>query len=222
MKNKLVITNDGSHSLFNSDVNETYHSKHGAIVEAEHVFIKNGLLSENKKEFTILEVGFGTGLNALLTSHHSKLKKISISYNAIELYPILKTDYSKLNFTKLIGIDNSELLDIHDSKWEQEHKIHEYFKLLKNRIDLEEYSTSSKFDIIFFDAFSPEKQPNLWSENIFKKMHKILKNDGFLVTYCAKGSVKRTMKSVGFEIIVLDGPPGKRQMTRANKNIIQK
>jgi len=222
MDNKLVITNDGSHSIFNAEVNETYHSKHGAIVEAEHVFIKNGLLAENKKQFNILEVGFGTGLNALLTAQKAKQKNIAVNYHAIELYPVPKESYMQLNFTALIGEESSELLKLHDCSWGTEHEIHEYFKLTKNEISLEDYKSDTKFDIIYFDAFSPEKQPNLWNAEIFQNMHNLLKEEGFLITYCAKGVVKRIMKAVGFEIVVLDGPPGKRQMTRANKSIAQK
>jgi tRNA U34 5-methylaminomethyl-2-thiouridine-forming methyltransferase MnmC len=222
MGNNLVITNDGSHSIFNPEINETYHSKHGAIVEAEYVFIKNGLLAENKKQFNILEIGFGTGLNALLTAQKARQKNILVNYHGIELYPVETVNYTQLNFCELIGIDNSELLKLHECNWETENKIHDFFKLTKNKIALEDYTSNSKFDIIYFDAFSPEKQPQLWTDEIFKNMHNLLKRDGFLVTYCAKGIVKRSMKRVGFEIIVLDGPPGKRQMTRANKSISQK
>jgi tRNA U34 5-methylaminomethyl-2-thiouridine-forming methyltransferase MnmC len=222
MSNKLVITNDGSHSIFNPEVNETYHSKHGAIVEAEYVFIKNGLLAENKKQFSILEVGFGTGLNALLTAQKAQQKKIAINYHGIELYPVPKESYIQLNFTELIGEEKSKLLNLHECNWEEEHVINKFFKLTKNEIALENYTSKTKFDIIYFDAFSPEKQPELWTAEVFQNMYDLLKEDGFLVTYCAKGVVKRTMKTVGFEIIVLDGPPGKRQMTRANKTTSQK
>ena len=222
MTNKIVITNDGSHSIYNPEVNETYHSKHGAIVEAEYVFIKNGLLAENKKQFSILEVGFGTGLNALLTAQKAQQKKISINYHGIELYPVPKESYSQLNFTELIGEKKSKLLQLHECEWEKEHIINNFFKLTKNEIALENYTSKTKFDIIYFDAFSPEKQAELWTAEVFQNMYNLLNEDGFLVTYCAKGVVKRTMKSVGFEIIVLDGPPGKRQMTRANKTTSQK
>ena len=222
MRNKLVITNDGSHSIFNTEMNECYHSKHGAIVEAEHVFIKNGLLAENKKQFNILEIGFGTGLNALLTAQKAKKKNISVNYHGIELYPIETANYIQLNFCELIGADNSELLKLHECNWETENKIHDFFKLTKNNISAEKYETNTRFDIIYYDAFSPEKQPELWDQSIFKKMHHFLKEDGFLVTYCAKGVDKRTLKAVDFEVISLDGPPGKRQMTRANKSISQK
>ena len=222
MTNKLVITNDGSHSIFNPEVNETYHSKHGAIVEAEYVFIKNGLLVENKKKINILEIGFGTGLNALLTAQKAQQKKIDINYHGIELYPVPKESYSQLNFTELIGEKKSKLLQLHECNWEEEHVINNFFKLTKNEIALENYTSKTKFDIIYFDAFSPEKQAELWTAEVFQNMYNLLNKDGFLVTYCAKGVVKRTMKAVGFEIIVLDGPPGKRQMTRANKITSQK
>ena len=222
MTNKLVITNDGSHSIFNPEVNETYHSKHGAIVEAEYVFIKNGLLAENKKQFNILEVGFGTGLNALLTAQKAQQKRIVVNYHGIELYPVPIESYIQLNFTKLIGEEKSKLLQLHECKWEKEHIINNFFKLTKNEIALENYTNKTKFDIIYFDAFSPEKQAELWTAEIFQNMYNLLNEDGFLVTYCAKGVVKRTMKAVGYEIVVLDGPPGKRQMTRANKTTSQK
>jgi tRNA U34 5-methylaminomethyl-2-thiouridine-forming methyltransferase MnmC len=221
VKNKLVITNDGSHSIFNPEINECYHSKHGAIVEAEHVFIRNGFSTVNKPYLNILEIGFGTGLNTLLTSQKAIQKEITVDYQTIELYPVIEDNYSKLNFTDLIGIEQNELLKLHTTQWEKKCKINEFFSLTKFKTDLENYTSESKFDIIYFDAFSPEKQPELWTNTIFMKMHNYLKEDGFLVTYCAKGIVKRTMKSVGFKIIVLDGPPGKRQMTKANKLILK-
>ena len=218
MKNKLVITNDGSHSIFNSKINECYHSKHGSIVEAEHVFIKHGLSAVNKTKLNILEVGFGTGLNALLTYQKTSQRSINVNYHTIETHPIEEKIYKQLNFTDLIGLEQEDLLKIHNCSWDVEHVISPYFKIKKNHTALEKYNTDIRFDIIYFDAFSPDKQEELWTKKIFENMYKILKNDGFLVTYCAKGIVKRTMKSVGFEVVVLDGPPGKRQMTRCNRS----
>ena len=221
MKNndKLVITNDGSHTIFNSKLNECYHSKHGAIVEAEHVFIRNGLFASIKSKLDILEVGFGTGLNALLTYQQAERKLITVNYHTIELFPIAKEKYTKLNFSELIGVKKEKLLNLHTCSWGENHKLNSHFSIYKNQIALEKYNSNIKFDIIYFDAFSPEKQPELWNKNIFKKMHDLLNLNGILVTYCAKGSVKRTMRSVGFEIEVLDGPPGKRQMTRVKKSL---
>ena len=222
MENKIITTNDGSHSIFNSNIKECYHSKHGAIVEAEHVFIKNGFSAIKKDNLFILEIGFGTGLNTLLTYQKAEQRSINVKYHCIELYPVKQKHYIQLNFGELIGISKEILLEIHESKWEEEYRLSPFFKLKKQLISLQEYDTSIKFDIIYFDAFSPNKQPELWSKNIFKKMYYLLKNNGILVTYCAKGEVKRIMKEIGFEIDVLDGPPGKRQMTRGRKNIIER
>jgi tRNA U34 5-methylaminomethyl-2-thiouridine-forming methyltransferase MnmC len=222
MDNKIVVTNDGSHSIFNAEINECYHSKHGAIVEAEHVFIRNGFSAANKSKLNILEVGFGTGLNALLTYQKAVQKSIEVNYQTMELFPVKEEQYIQLNFADLIGLEKKELLILHSCAWEATKKISPYFTLTKKHTSLEKYNSKITFDIIYFDAFSPEKQPELWNESIFRKMHGFLKDEGFLVTYCAKGAVKRTMKTVGFEVLVLDGPPGKRQMTRGNKSVIEK
>ena len=219
MAKNLIITNDGSHTLFDKEINECYHSKHGAIIEAMHVFIKNGIFAVDKQNLNILEIGFGTGLNALLTAQKSKEKSIKINYNTIELYPIEAKYYTKLNFSKLMGIDKKELEFLHSCSWDIKHKISSYFNFKKKHISVEDYNTTKKYDIIYYDAFSPRKQPEMWEKKIFSKMYKFLKNDGFLVTYCAKGDIKRTLKECGFRIIALDGPPGKRQITRANKNL---
>ena len=167
MKKKLILTNDGSHSLFVPEINECYHSRHGAIVEAEHVFIRNGFSAANKSKLNILEVGFGTGLNALLTYQKAEQKSIKVQYHTIELYPIKKKSYLQLNFADLIGLKQENLLDLHDCPWEEECKINTYFSLTKNHAALEEYNTNVKFDIIYFDAFSPEKQPELWNKHIW-------------------------------------------------------
>ena len=217
MTRKIIITNDGAHSIFSSQINESYHSKHGSIVEAEHVFIKHGLLAINKKNINILEIGFGTGLNALLSLQKSIQKNININYHAIELYPITKDEYLQLNFPKLIGMEKSAFNKLHESEWEKKNQITKNFKLTKYKISIEEFKTKKSFDIIYFDAFSPEKQPELWTKKIFSKMYSNLKSNGFIVTYCAKGIVKRTLKEIGFEVLSLDGPPGKRQMTKANR-----
>ena len=134
-----------------------------------------------------------------------------------EKNPIEKAHYTKLNFTDLIGLDRKKLLDLHECSWKETNKINPYFQLTKHHISLEKYNSNKKFNIIYFDAFSPNKQPELWHQDIFQKMYNLLKDNGFLVTYCAKGSVKRTMQRAGFNVITLDGPPGKRQMTKGEK-----
>jgi tRNA U34 5-methylaminomethyl-2-thiouridine-forming methyltransferase MnmC len=220
MKKELIITKDGSHSLFVPDLNENYHSVHGSISEAIHVFINSGLLSHPKKKINILEIGFGTGLNTLLTLENIKNRKIH--YTSLEPYPISSEIYNKLNFHTVTNSNSETFLKLHTSDWEEEVFISENFTLYKTQKKIQNFISEKKFDIIYFDAFSPEKQTEMWTTEVFEKCFDLLNKDGFLVTYCAKGIFRRTLKSVGFEVISLDGPPGKRQMTRANKSTYQK
>ena len=215
MKKELIITKDGSHSLFVPDLNETYHSIHGSISEGLHVFIKNGIHSHSKKNINILEIGFGTGLNTLLTLENIKNKKVH--YTSLEPHPISSEIYNKLNFHTLTNSDSDTFLELHTSDWEEEIFISENFTLYKTQKSLQNFISEKKFDIIYFDAFAPEKQAEMWTKTVFEKMYCLLKENGFLVTYCAKGVVKRTLKSVGLEVETLEGPPGKREMIRANK-----
>ena len=220
MKKELIITKDGSHSLFVPDLNETYHSVHGSISEAIHVFINSGLLSHPKKKINILEIGFGTGLNTLLTLENIKNRKIH--YTSLEPYPISSEIYNKLNFHTVTNSNAETFFKLHTSDWEEKVFISENFTLYKTQKKIQNFISKKKFDIIYFDAFSPEKQTEMWTTEVFEKCFDLLNKDGFLVTYCAKGIFRRTLKSVGFEVISLDGPPGKRQMTRANKSTSQK
>ena len=215
MKKELIITKDGSHSLFVPDLNENYHSVHGSISEAIHVFIKNGIHSHPKQNINILEIGFGTGLNTLLTLENIKNRKVH--YTSLEPHPISSEIYNKLNFYTLTNSNSETFLKLHTSDWEKEVSISEKFTLFKTQTRLQNFISEKKFDIIYFDAFSPEKQTEMWTMEVFEKCFNLLNEDGFLVTYCAKGIFRRTLKSVGFEVVSLDGPPGKRQMTRANK-----
>ncbi len=215
MKKKIIKTADGSHSLFVPVLNENYHSKHGAIAEAMHVFIKNGLQSHPKKKLNILEIGFGTGLNTLLTLEGSASKKVH--YTTLEPFPIEREIYSKLNFQDFIKSDQSIFHRLHECDWGNDIKLKQHFTLCKKKIKLQEFTTEKKFDIIYFDAFAPEKQNEIWEKSVFEQCYNLLNKNGFLVSYCAKGIVKRTIKSVGFEVETLKGPPGKREMIRANK-----
>ena len=215
MGGNLIITKDGSHSIFVPDLNESYHSVHGSISEGLHVFIKNGIHSHSKKNINILEIGFGTGLNTLLTLENIQEKKVH--YTTLEPFPISQDIYSKLNFHDLINSDANTFLELHTSDWEAEVFISENFTLYKTQKKIQNFISGKKFDVIYFDAFSPERQSEMWTLEVFEKCLTLLNKNGFLVTYCAKGIFRRTLKSVGFEVISLDGPPGKRQMTRANK-----
>lgn len=223
MDSRLVITEDGSSSIFIPELDEHYHSIHGALQESRHVFINAGLLYKinHINKIDILEIGLGTGLNALLTCIEATSNKIKTNYTAIEKYPISETLSVQLNYCTLIETKNCNQLFklIHSSEWESMNIISEFFKLRKCKMNIQDVTFHNQFDIIYFDAFAPSAQPELWTDNIFNAMFNALKENGILVTYCAKGVVKRTMKNAGFSIEALPGPKGKREMTRGIKLI---
>ncbi|MEE3999801.1 tRNA (5-methylaminomethyl-2-thiouridine)(34)-methyltransferase MnmD [Tenacibaculum sp. FZY0031] len=216
MKREIIITSDGSTTIHLPEWNEQYHSKHGAIQEAYHVFIRNGLKYVDTKSVSILEIGFGTGLNCFITLLEAD---INIDYVGVEAYPVAKEEVVKLNYvTELEAGDKQDLFDkIHEVSWEEKHKITPNFSLTKRKQFFAEITDENYFDLIYFDAFGARVQPDLWTEDIFKIMFAALKPEGILVTYSAKGSVRRAMQAVGFEVERLPGPPGKREMLRATK-----
>ena len=226
MKRKIIITSDGSTTIHLPEWDEQYHSKHGAIQEAIHVFIESGFyffLEKNKIEnASILEIGFGTGLNAFLTSLEAIEKKLVIDYFGVEAYPVEIEEIKQLNYVDEVEtpISNKKALfnKIHSIEWEKKTKINSNFSLTKQQLFFKEINEVDKFDIVYFDAFGARVQPELWTEEIFEKMYKALKKNGVLVTYSSKGSVRRAMQTVGFEVEKIPGPPGKREMLRAVKN----
>ncbi len=217
MKREIIITSDGSTTIHLPDWDEQYHSKHGAIQEAKHVFIKHGLNIINKNDISILEIGFGTGLNCFITFLETTK---NINYVGVEAYPVLKNEIDTLNYvSELNAEEKQDVFDkIHSVSWEKTHKICENFSLTKRKQFFEEISDKNNFDLIYFDAFGARVQPELWTEDIFKRMFNALKSQGVLVTYSAKGSVRRAMQSVGFSVERLEGPPRKREMLRGVKN----
>lgn len=218
MEIEIKLTKDNSQTLFVPELNETYHSRHGAIQESNHVFIDAGLGYFSTKKISVLEIGFGTGLNALLSCLYAKSNKINIDYSSVELYPLKKEIIEQLNYTEIIEEASLEdFLKIHQCIWEEENKISNFFNLTKLNTSILNDLNLNGFDVVFFDAFGPEVQPDMWSKSIFQNMYTSLKENGILVTYCAKGSVKRTLREVGFKVENLPGPPGKREMTRAIK-----
>ncbi|WP_179345640.1 tRNA (5-methylaminomethyl-2-thiouridine)(34)-methyltransferase MnmD [Winogradskyella ursingii] len=226
MKRKIITTSDGSKTIQIEEWNEQYHSIHGAINEANHVFIKHGLLfcfenilkSQNPNEFSILEIGFGTGLNAFLTLIEAKNLNININYVGVEAYPVEKDEIIQLNYVPLISKNNKEEFNqLHDVSWESRHQITPNFQLEKQQKFFKDINAEDSFNLIYFDAFGARVQPELWTEEIFSIMFKALKINGVLVTYSAKGSVRRAMQAVGFEVERLPGPPGKREMLRSVK-----
>lgn len=223
MKREILITKDGSTTIHLPDWNEQYHSKHGAIQEAYHVFIKQGLKFLGKlNEIAILEMGFGTGLNCFITFLESCKNSVSIEYTGIEAYPVLHEELTQLNYvTALSAIEHAAIFKaMHDMPWETPKQLHENFILNKRKQLFDQIAYLERFDLIYFDAFGPRVQPELWTEAIFLKMFKALKPGGCLVTYSAKGSVRRAMIASGFNVERLEGPPGKREMLRAVKDLV--
>jgi tRNA U34 5-methylaminomethyl-2-thiouridine-forming methyltransferase MnmC len=214
---QIEKTLDGSHTFFVPELKEHYHSTNGALTESQHVFIKNGLEEIPKKKVSILEIGFGTGLNAILSFLFAQKEKISIDYHAIELYPIPKDKIDELNFASLTAIDQTIIESFHASVWDSEINITPFFTLHKINGDLTKTSFVNKFDLIYFDAFAPDKQPEMWTENIFAHLFDRTNENGILTTYCAKGVVRRLLQSVGYKTERLPGPPGKREMLRARR-----
>ena len=223
MKRKIITTSDGSKTIQIEEWNEQYHSIHGAIQEANHVFLKHGLLfySEMVSEYlpiSILEIGFGTGLNAFLTLIEAEKLKLNINYTGIEAYPVSSNEIEQLNYIKLISEKHSDIFKkMHNVSWEAQHQITSTYRLKKEQKFFKDITAKNEFNIIYFDAFGARVQPDLWTEDIFKIMFKALKHNGILVTYSAKGSVRRAMQAVGFIVERLPGPPGKREMLRATK-----
>ena len=215
-----MITSDGSSTIHLPDWNENYHSTHGAIQEAKHVFLKRGLEALSLPEISILEIGLGTGLNCFLTFLESLKKQKSINYVGVEAYPVTYEEVSKLNYISELKATGCQSVfdEIHTCSWEEKHKISINFSLTKRKQFFKEISDVNQYDLVYFDAFGAEHQPELWTVDIFKKMHTALKVNGILVTYSAKGSVRRAMLEVGFRVERLHGPPGKREMLRATKH----
>lgn len=230
MQRKIIITADGSKTIHLPNWNEQYHSKHGAVQEALHVFIKTGLhhvinkchseqSEESQKKSSILEIGFGTGLNAYLTLLEASKLNITIDYVGVEAYPVNIDEIKALNYPKII-IDKEQdhLFDtLHSVGWETKNQITHSFALTKQQKFFKDIDEFEAYNLIYFDAFGARVQPELWTEEIFIIMHKALKTNGVLVTYSAKGSVRRALQSIGFTVEILPGPPGKRHMLRATK-----
>jgi len=219
VKKELVETADGSKTLYIPNFDEHYHSVHGALSEAQHVYVKHGLKSTTKTKLSILEMGFGTGLNAFLTCLENRVLQKEIKYTALEPYPLSYDLANELEYVGLAGFEDEEFVfkQIHQCSWANVHTIEQYFTLQKLETTIQNFMFHNTFDLVYYDAFAPKVQPELWTEAIFAKVFSAMNVGAILVTYCAKGYVKRNLKSVGFKVESLEGPPGKREMTRAKK-----
>lgn len=221
MKREIIKTLDGSTTIHLEEWNESYHSKHGAIQEAKHVFIKNGLSLFENNPVSILEIGFGTGLNAFITFLESEQKTQQIDYVGVEAYPVNADEVMAMNYVvELEALEFENIFQkMHKCEWNEKTEISSQFSLTKRKQFFDEIDDLEIFDLIYFDAFGYRVQPELWSTEIFQKMYNSLKPNGVLVTYAARGVVKRSMISVGFTVEKLAGPPGKREMFRAFKKV---
>ncbi|WP_291963731.1 tRNA (5-methylaminomethyl-2-thiouridine)(34)-methyltransferase MnmD [Maribacter sp.] len=219
MKREIITTGDGSKTIQIMDWQEQYHSKHGAIQEAYHVFIKSGLDLFNDQELNILEIGFGTGLNAFITLIEYEKRNLQIKYTGVEAYPVSPEELEQLNYLEeLESLSRKDDFDLmHASAWGKEIEITSNFHLTKQQKFFKDIDETDRFDLIYFDAFGARVQPELWTVKIFQIMFNAMKRGGVLVTYAAKGSVRRAMLEVGFLVERLPGPPGKREMLRAKK-----
>ncbi|MBK9735696.1 MAG: tRNA (5-methylaminomethyl-2-thiouridine)(34)-methyltransferase MnmD [Saprospiraceae bacterium] len=215
----IRLSLDGSHTVTSKIFNENYHSLNGAIQESNIVFIEAGLnyLLPSYKSINVFEMGFGTGLNALLAYIWGQKHKINTTYHTIEAYPLERKIYHKLNYPDILG-HRDVFYQLHDHNWDSELMVSPTFKFKKIHAEIENFNTNHSYDVIFFDAFSPTIQPKLWDVPLLQKMFNLLSDGGILVSYCAQGAFKRHLKACGFSIEVLKGPPGKREMTRAVKN----
>ena len=213
---------DGSTTLLSEKYGITYHSKYGAVQEGRHVFIKEGLYTKCivQKELKILEMGFGTGLNALLTFIEAEKLGLKIQYTAVDKYPVDGPTLNQLNYCKILGLNENQGIfsQIHQAAWGEKCALENGNSLLKIKKSFQEVELDQQFDIIYFDAFAPAIQPELWEKPLMQKMYNALAPKGILVTYCAKGDFKRTLRSIGFQVHTLKGPPGKREMVRGVKN----
>lgn len=219
MKREITFTEDGSHTLFVPELQEHYHSTHGAVQESHHVYIEAGLKQCEKEEIHVLEIGFGTGLNALLTLLEAKQTGKKIYYTTLERYPIIWENARNLNYAEILS-GKQDFEQIHQAEWQKSIEITPFFSIKKRNIDCskpENLLFENTFDVIYFDAFAPEKQPEMWTQAIFDTLYRCSNTNSILTTYCAKGNVRRMMQTAGFRVERLPGAPGKREMLRARK-----
>lgn len=213
----VSITDDGSHTLFIPGMDEHYHSVNGAEQESRHVYIGAGFNQcVDKENIKIFEAGFGTGLNAFLTMLEAERQKKNIIYHTVELYPLSRDIIRQLNYGKINSFEN-EYQKLHRVEWGKDIVITPYFTIRKIEIDLNLYNFTELYDLIYFDAFAPDKQAALWNKELFEKLYDHSVPGGILTTYCAKGWVRRMLQEVGYKVERLPGPPGKREILRARK-----
>ena len=222
MDKEFIITEDGSHTIYLPEIDEHYHSVHGAIQESRHIYIEQGLLQSTENPVSILEIGFGTGLNAYLTYCYAKERNLTVNYISLEKYPLSKTEYKQLNYPNNIFPESSFVFhQMHCAEWNTVAEISPEFKLQKIQADLLSFRFNStpQYDLVYYDAFAPGKQPEMWTDEILHRVAATVKKNGILVTYCAKGTVRRALADAGFQMERIPGPTGKKEILRGKKTI---
>ena len=216
-----MITEDGSHTIYLPEIDEHYHSIHGAIQESMHVYIEQGLFKTTKNELSILEIGFGTGLNAYLTYCYAREMNVAVNYFSLEKYPLTEAEYLQLNYPQSIFPESSAVFEqMHRAEWNSEANISAEFKLNKIQADLLQFqfNPAPQYDLVYYDAFGPGKQPEMWTDEILHRVAAAVKSNGIMVTYCAKGTVRRAFEASGFKMERIPGPIGKKEILRGKKN----
>jgi len=223
MKRSIITTKDGSKTIRLEDWDEHYHSTHGAIQESKHVYMEAGLDYYNElyhpKSLKVLEAGFGTGLNALLTYFWAEFHGVSVDYTGLEAYPISSEEHIAMEYHRELDSASAQQVyeDLHQAKWEEWTPISKTFQLKKNKMFFSDLKLKQEVDVVFYDAFGPGVQPELWEAPLFQKFYEALTPGGVFVTYCVKGTARRALQAIGFEVDIIEGPPGKRHMMRAQK-----
>lgn len=215
----IIDSADGSHTILSEQYGVTYHSRHGAVTESAHVFIQMGLhwKAQFQDEISVLEVGFGTGLNAFMSCLEAEAQGWKLTYQSLETNPVSVEQAASLNYPTMLQVPErtADFLQIHELPWNKLHQLSPHFTLEKKLIPLQDFVPNQTYDVVFFDAFAPQSQPELWEEEIFVKLAQAMNPGGGLVTYCAQGEFRRRLRRAGFTTERLPGPPGKREMTRA-------
>lgn len=217
---QLVTTKDGSQTILNEELGSTYHSRHGALTESKHVFIDKGLrklLDGQVTDITLLEMGFGTGLNALLTLALSQEHNLNVNYHGLELYPVPNEVWKGYELPEELTSNRTDFEDLHGANWDERIVLNGNFQLTKHYVSLLDFESKEKFNLVYFDAFEPETQPELWTDDVFTKLFGLMADGGVLTTYCCKGYVRRNMIAAGFVVEKVPGPPGKREMIIAHR-----
>lgn len=211
---EIQTTADGSSTIYLPELDEHYHSVNGAVQESRHVYINAGFNECKKDQLTVLELGFGTGLNALLTAMEAVKQHRKVVYISLEKFPLSKEVLSNLTYSNL---NNDLFQEIHDAEWEKEVRLNDCFSLKKIKIDFSDYPFPEQYDVVYYDAFAPDKQAGVWTQELFDRISERMSSEAVLTTYCAKGAIRRMMQAAGLLVERIPGPPGKREMLRARK-----